>query len=295
MASTAEFLKTISSIIKTNFSGDPLYLHSFLASIELAECIATGNQVQILIKFIKTRLDGKALEVLPENIDTVKDITDALKAKIKYDKSEIIEGRMMALRIDNTTMQEFAKRAEELAESLRRSYISEGISKTKSMQMATNKAVEMCRLSAKTDLVKSVLASTNFTEPSDVIAKYIIETAQEKKERQVLNVSTQDRNGGQHNSNSGNYQNHDYQHDQNYDQNEDEEICEEEQQYEEDDYECEENEHEGEQEYGDDYYQNEEEYEDENQVETYPACLYCKKHNHVSNQCYFRRRSENRN
>lgn len=52
--------------------------------------------------------------------------------------------------------------------------------------MAIDKTVEMCRQSAKTDLVRSVLAATKFNDPEEVIAKLITEQATSETERQIL-------------------------------------------------------------------------------------------------------------
>lgn len=54
--------------------------------------------------------------------------------------------------------------------------------------MTINKTVEMCRASAKTQLVKSVLASTKFDEPKEVLAKYIVEVTGENKEAKEAQV-----------------------------------------------------------------------------------------------------------
>lgn len=66
------------------------------------------------------------------------------------------------------------------------------------MTMTVDKTVEMCRLSAKTQLIKSVLASTHFSEPKEVLAKFITESNQENTETRILSY------GQQNNSRRGN-------------------------------------------------------------------------------------------
>lgn len=83
-------------------------------------------------------------------------------------------------------MPKTAEQAEELADALRRTFVIEGISAEKANEMAVEKTVEMCRASTRSDLVKSVLPSTTFEDAKTVIAKYIIETSAEIKERKVL-------------------------------------------------------------------------------------------------------------
>lgn len=161
-------------------------LNAFINSVELLKTTAGNTHLALLRQFIIARLEGKALEAVPEDANSIDDIVTALKSKIKPDSSKVVAGRMMALRSDKTNLQDFSKQAEELADSLRRSLIVEGISQAKAHEMTVDKTVEMCRASAKTDLVKSILAATSFTDPKDVVAKFIVESATETKEKQVL-------------------------------------------------------------------------------------------------------------
>lgn len=48
------------------------------------------------------------------------------------------------------------------------------------------KTVDMCRLSTKSNLVKSVLASTQFNDPKEVLAKLITESNMENNEAQIM-------------------------------------------------------------------------------------------------------------
>ncbi|XP_017465140.1 PREDICTED: uncharacterized protein DDB_G0283697-like [Rhagoletis zephyria] len=56
--------------------------------------------------------------------------------------------------------------------------------------MNVEQTVNVCRLNAKSDLVKSILASTTFSDSKDVVAKLIVEQNNEVKERQVLAFRT---------------------------------------------------------------------------------------------------------
>lgn len=72
---------------------------------------------------------------------------------------------------------------------------------------AVAKTVEMCKLSAKNNVyVKTVMASTAFSEPRDVLARFVVEMTSENKEQkeeaQVLNFSA-NRGRGNYNGNYG--------------------------------------------------------------------------------------------
>lgn len=185
--SSPDFLKLASSTINKNFSGDPLSLQSFIDSLNLLQTLATTEDLKkLLITFALTKLEGKAREAVTELPENLTNLIDSLKSKIKPESSKVIEGKIQALRTDKMPLQDFAKRTEELAEQFRRSLIVEGIPSMKAEEMTVSKTVEMCRANARTDLVKSVLASTSFSSHKEVISKFIVETNAQIQERQVL-------------------------------------------------------------------------------------------------------------
>lgn len=181
-----EFLAIAARTINRNYDGDPLALKAFTNSIRLLNDICTPALTAFYIRFIKSKLEGKALESIPENVATVEEIINALENKIKPDNSKVIAGRMLALRPDNNKLSEFSHQAEQLAEALQRSLIIEGIPQNKACEMAIDKTTELCRGVARSDLVKSVLASAKFDSPKEVVAKYLTENATEKTEKQIL-------------------------------------------------------------------------------------------------------------
>lgn len=182
-----DFMRLCAQTINQQYSGDPLSLKTFINSIEYLELVATSDELrETLRQFIFTRLSGVASEAIPENVANIDEVKAALKAKIKPDSSKVIAGRMMALKLDNRKVQDYSKQAEELSESFKRSLIIEGITQSKANEMAVDKTIEMCRASAKSDLVKSVLAAATFENTKEVIAKLITETATDTSEKQVL-------------------------------------------------------------------------------------------------------------
>lgn len=211
------YLTSVGSIIKKTYSGDPSGLSAFIEAIELASELSQDGQIPTLIRFIKTKCDKIAKEAIDEinpAPTTVAQIVTALRNKIKVDNSKVVVGRLLALKADKTSVQNFQEKGEELAEKLRLAYISEGIPATVAKTMVIDKTVEMCRSSAKTQLIKSVLASTKFDEPKEVLAKFVVEISSENrevKEAQVLKFSNnRGRGRGNRNFNynsRGNYQN----------------------------------------------------------------------------------------
>lgn len=180
-----EFLNTCSKYLHNNYGGNPLQLQPFIKSIKLLQRIQ-GRHADVLLEYVMTKLEGRALEAVPQNVATVNEVIAALEREIKPDSSDVIEGRMTALKFDNRNVQDFSKTAEELAEALERSLVVEGMTQQKAREMTIKNTVKMCRNSARCDLLRSVLASTQFSNPKEVVAKFIVEQATETTERQVL-------------------------------------------------------------------------------------------------------------
>lgn len=186
MASNIEILRLCGETIPSAYSGDPLALQSFINSIDLLDSMATEQQKPLIVSFIKTRLNGKALEALTEANNTTESIKEALRKTIKPENEKIIRGKLSALRADRTSLQDFSKQAESLADSLKRALILDGIPAQKANSMVIEETIQMCKTSTRSDYVKSVMASATFATPKEAIAKFIIENGNEKAEKQVL-------------------------------------------------------------------------------------------------------------
>lgn len=182
-----EFLRLCGETIPNHYSGDPLQLQAFINAIDLLETIATTPAlVELLVRFIKTRLTASAIEKLIETDITIALIKNRLKISLKPENDKIIKGKMAALKADKNSLADFSKQAENLAESLKRALVLDGIPSQKANSMAIDETITMCKNSAKTDYVKSVLASTSYQNPKEVVAKFIVETGNDKSDKQIL-------------------------------------------------------------------------------------------------------------
>lgn len=197
----AEFLKEAGSVINYKFDGNPLKLESFLADVDMVEAIAEAEQRAFCLTFIKAKLDQKALECLPETVNTVKDITDALRANIKPESSDVVEGKLLALRLKMGDFTEFTKKAEQLTESFRRSLVIEGITRAKADEMTIKKTIELCRRSTNIETVKSIVSSTKYEKPAEVLATFVTQSDIAKKEKREKDL----RQNFQQNKNTTNF------------------------------------------------------------------------------------------
>lgn len=188
------FLRLASGQIHEKYNGNPLGLDSFIRSVQLLKSVSAGKHDETLKQFILTKVEDKAAEYLTEEPNTVDEIIAILKSKVKPDNSDIISGKLNALRADKMSMSEFSKTAEELADSLKRSLMFEGIPRANANQLVIKEMINVCRISSKSDIVKSVLEASTFEEPKDIIAKFLIQSTKNKDDKQILVFNQNNRN-----------------------------------------------------------------------------------------------------
>ena len=196
-----EFLKLAAATINRSFEGDPLKLNSFIDAIELLDSIASSELKDTLILFVKTRLEGKAREIIPENPTSIQDIIKILKNKIKPENSKVVAGKIATLQIRNNDYAEFSKNVEELADALERTLVIEGMTQAKAHEMAIEQTVDVCAMNAKSEIVRTVIMATPFNDPKDVIAKLVVTQNKENSTKQILAYRAQRYNQNQHQRN----------------------------------------------------------------------------------------------
>lgn len=197
-----EFLSLCAKVLNKTYSGDPLGLKSFQNSVNLLKSMV-GNHGPLLLSFVQTRLDGKALEAVDENPVSIDALLHSLAANIKPEPSKVIASRLLSLKFDRSKSQEFSKQSEELGEAFQRALVIEGVSRQKAQEMTIDKTIEVCRSSTRSDLVKAVLSATTYSDPKEVVAKLVLESSVEVNEKQILTYNTQ-RFNNRRNNNSQN-------------------------------------------------------------------------------------------
>lgn len=181
------FAALMAATIRQNYSGNPLALAPFLASIDfLKEMAETPTLLTLLKKFILTKLEGYASEIVPANVESIDALVKCLRDKIKHDNSKVIEARMLALRCDYRNLQSYAKEVENLADAFRRALIYEQMPHEMAEKIVIEKTVELCRANTQNGTVKAILASKKFENPKEVVAQFVIEST--KQEAQIMSL-----------------------------------------------------------------------------------------------------------
>lgn len=122
----------------------PLETRAFVDSISLLEEFATNaDSNKILIHFVLAKLNGSVREKVPANPTDINQIKNSLTSKIRPESSDIIEGRLLALK--EAQFDTFQNKAEKLAEALNRALILEGVTENKAKEMTVKATVLLCR------------------------------------------------------------------------------------------------------------------------------------------------------
>lgn len=170
-----EFYKICTQQLNTTYTGDPLGLPPLIDAIELLQFMDEQKAYEnIILRVLKTKLMGVAREYLPRNA-TLDEIKKILKEKIKVKNSKVIMGQLMALKADRTNFAEYSKRAEDLAEQFNRALILEKVPSDTANEWTIDKTKDLCINNTKSQIVKSVLESTRFNDPKEVVATYIVQ------------------------------------------------------------------------------------------------------------------------
>lgn len=170
------------------YAGDALALKPFISKINMVQrmCQHEGHEA-ILRDCIMAHVTGLAADVLPADPESIESIKKILLDKIKPESSKVVKGKLLALKADRNNLTEYAKKAEQLAVSLKRSLILEGIPFENANKMVVDDTIDLCRSNTNSILVKAALIAPNeFKDARDVLAKYITETRKNSEEQQIL-------------------------------------------------------------------------------------------------------------
>lgn len=211
------YWKLASTHLNKNYSDDPLCLQSFIDSINALEVMAETSELKkILFTFLLTRLDGKARELVTSDVTTVEDLKAILQKKIKPENSDVISGRMLNAKLNMSQSDDFSKKVEELADAFRRTLINERSAPLFANKMTIEKTIDVCVKNTRSDRIKSVLESTPFEAPKDVVTQILSFQSHSHRgrgnfrgntNRYFNDRSNQNRNGRNPNDYSNNYGN----------------------------------------------------------------------------------------
>lgn len=199
-----ELFNAVNRQFRNNYDGEPLGLTAFLDSVDLLSEFATSDVLKAgLLRYVRAKLEGRARESVTPEVTTIEELKRVLQDNISPESSDVIRGRLSALKYAYARQEDFAAKAEALAEGLRRALHLEGMSSKMAHETSVKETVNLCRRSTNSDLVKSIIMSTQFKNPKEVIAKLITESDTYVREQQILRFKKATRGNSNGNNKKG--------------------------------------------------------------------------------------------
>lgn len=167
-------IKTATALLP-HYTGKEDETESFIEAVDLLYEITAEDDRDLMVKFIKTRISGKARLALPENIDSVDAIKDKLRQKFLLKiSSDAILAQLRSTHQGNKKLSEYIAQVESLASQLTRAFIAENVASGEAAEKLAEKFAKQSFIDNVANQETSIiLKASNLTKLSDLAAKAI--------------------------------------------------------------------------------------------------------------------------
>lgn len=179
------------------YDGKPEKLRSFLDQIEIIKGSVTEDNNNTMVAYVKAKLSGLARDYA-QNATTLNDIQEALQKHIQTNDAKYFEKRLKNLKQQKDSGK-YAEEIEDLANSLRRAHILDGLTVAQAEKLATNTLVESVAINASNNTTKLAMQVGNFASVKDVLEK-VVNQPKESNENTVMFMRTNSRNNNNYNN-----------------------------------------------------------------------------------------------
>lgn len=201
--SVLDFLNFATKVIP-DFDGKHENLQRFLDSIHLVKTQSAGHEATF-VQLIKTKLVGTSRNVISGE-ETVNEILHSLKTKIKNESTDVIIAKIMNVKQNNKSANQFAKEIEDLTKSLKTAYIVDGLNSELAEQYATKTAAKAFSSNSSNEKVKLVIQSGQFTDMNQVVSKFVSTSTEFCQDKHLFHYNSNRRgNKNFHNRNRNQY------------------------------------------------------------------------------------------
>lgn len=215
-------IKLATAIVQP-YDGSPNGLDTFIDSANLLKESVDGTNLQTAIKFLRTRLTGKARLGLPDNLTTI----DALIDNVKSRCEEIVTPESVLAKLKTIKQKgdidSLCNDVDSLCSQLRATYIASGVPDNVAKKMATKAGVDALATGVTNHETRIILKAGNFTDVKQAIQKVAENANSNTNNSQILNFHTNrqfNRNRSVTNRSRGNYNsNGNYNYNDNYNSN----------------------------------------------------------------------------
>lgn len=173
------------------YNGQEEDTESFLDSVELLDELTEAANKAIMLKFIKTRITGKAKLALSGDITSVESLKIKLRQKFSIKlSSDAILAQLRTTQQGNKKLTEFISQIETLSGQLQKAFMSENVANGEAAEKLAEKfAIQTLVDNVANPETSIILKATNFVKLSDLVAKAI--SIDKPVKANVLHFSTQ--------------------------------------------------------------------------------------------------------
>lgn len=212
-------VKSATAIVQP-YDGSHDALNTFVDSANLLKELTTAEHVPIAIRFLKTRLTGKARLGLPDALATIDELINDVKNRCKGTvTSETIVAKLKTTKQRGDT-EKFCNTVESLCHQLQATYVEAGVPTAVAKQMATKAGVDALTSGVTNNEARLILKASTFTDINQAIQKVTENATTNNIDTQVLAFNSNPRHNERNSfspsfSQNRGYQNH-YGHRDNY-------------------------------------------------------------------------------
>lgn len=185
MANEAFDIRQATAIVQS-YDGSTAGLETFIDSANLLKELTTAAQVQMAIKFIKTRLSGKARTGLPENINSIDELITNVRNRCKDTTTpDNLIAKLNATK-QRGSINTFTDEIESLCTQLENTYITQQIPANVAKTMATKAGITALVNGILSNETKLILKAGNFTSIKEALQKVLDNASENSNNAQML-------------------------------------------------------------------------------------------------------------
>lgn len=182
-------VRTATAVIQI-YDGASESLPAFVDACNLMKDLTDNTQQSMLIKFIKTRLTGKARYGLPDNVNTFNDLITNIKQRCQDSTSpEQIVAKLKSIK-QKENLDSFCDQIESIANKLKCTYLQQKIPEDVVNNMVKKVAVDALINGVSNSETKIILKAGNFDTVKDAIQK-VQENNSNNQTSAMFSISTQ--------------------------------------------------------------------------------------------------------
>lgn len=206
MAITKDQLITLASaIIGAQYDGNPSGLRAFLDKLNQIKDVMEAEELTA-VNFVKGRLTDSARDCVSDEDVTIDQIIEKLKGSVKLPSTAELEAKLQATSPYRKERNSYLKEIEDIANLLKRAYISDGLNNTKAEQYASRELKKSLIANSMDKDLHTSLRDRTLEKISEVTAAYC--EVKQTQERVNMVRRVQDTRGrGYHRGRGNNYNN----------------------------------------------------------------------------------------